>query len=250
MRAGSQAQPSRTSRTSLMSRPLRSAAIAAALLAGFATTESPAQTADEPGTYATPAAVSDAWTYGLEVATPRAISVDNVWYWYMPYKVTNDTGADRLFVPEVTLTNDHGEILTAGRRIPPAVFNAVADRLANPLLESPDDVVGTLLQGRDFAKESVAIWPVSPLDIDEFTVFFAGADGEVRPLVSPSTGEPVMVPATDPVTGEVMTDADGQPLQRPVLMQRNRAFVFATPGTAVSPELQPVRLLREYAVMR
>jgi len=232
------------------SRPasLAAATLTASLLAGHAATAAPAT--DEPGTYATPAAVSDAWAYGLEVATPRAISVGSRWYWYMPYRVTNDTGADRLFVPEITITNDHGEIVTAGRRVPPSVFNAVADRLANPLLESPDDVVGTLLQGRDFARESVAIWPVSPLDIDEFTVFFAGADGEVRPLVSPRTGEPVMVPATDPVTGEALTDADGQPLQRPVLMQRNRALVFATPGTAVSPDLQPVRPVREYAVMR
>lgn len=235
-------------RTPFCSAPRLAAALASALIAGQTATAAPAK--EDPGTYATPAAVTDAWTYGLKVATPQAIEVDRTWYWYMPYQVTNETGADRLFVPEVTITNDHGEILTAGRRIPPAVFNAVADRLANPLLESPDDVVGTLLQGRDFAKESVAIWPVSPLDIDMFTVFFAGADGEVRPLISPRTGEPVMVPATDPVTGEVVNQADGQPLLRPVLMQRNRAFVFATPGTAVTPDLQPVRPVREYAVMR
>ena len=225
-------------------------AVSGCLLA-CATLPAAAQLADEqPGTHAVPAAVSNAWSYGLEVATPRAISVDNRWYWYMPYQVTNETGADRLFVPEVTITNDHGEIVTAGRRIPPTVFNAVADRLANPLLESPDDVVGTLLQGKDFAKESVAIWPVSAFDIDAFSVFFAGADGEVRPLISPSTGEPVTVAATDPITGEPLLGDDGQPLLRPVLMQRNRAFEFAVPGTAVNPNLQPVRLVREHAVMR
>ena len=77
---------------------------------------------DNPGTYATPAAVSNAWAYDLTLATPRAISVESRWYWYMPYKVINKTGADRLFVPEITVTNDHGEIVIAGRRIAPAVF--------------------------------------------------------------------------------------------------------------------------------
>ena len=224
---------------------------AAACLASALVAPAPAGAQqEEVGTYARPAAVSEAWTYDLTVADPRALQVDNQWYWYMPYKVINNSGADRLFVPEVTVTNDHGEIAIAGRRIAPAVFNAVADRLANPLLESPDDVVGTLLQGRDFARESVAIWPVSPLDVDSFTVFFAGADGEVRPLISPRTGEPVTEAATDPVTGEALTGDDGQPLRRPVLVQRNRAFTFATPGTAISPDRQPVKLEREWAVMR
>ncbi|MEE9405243.1 MAG: hypothetical protein V3V20_10140 [Algisphaera sp.] len=221
------------------------------LIAAWATVTSPAVAGeDNPGTYATPAAVSNAWAYDLTLATPRAISVESRWYWYMPYKVINKTGADRLFVPEITVTNDHGEIVIAGRRIAPAVFNAVADRLANPLLESPDDVVGTLLQGQDFAKESVAIWPVSPLDIDTFTVFFAGADGEVRALISPRTGEPVTQAATDPVTGEALMDDQGQPLRRPVLVQRNRAFTFATPGTTDNPEHQTVQPVREWAVMR
>ncbi len=228
----------------------RPVALVAALLLGSAAPVGATPTGEEPGTHARPAAVSDAWAYDLDVATPRAILVDERWYWYMPYQVTNNTGADRLFVPEVTVTNDHGEIVTAGRRIPPQVFSAVADRLANPLLASPDDVVGTLLQGQDFAKESVAIWPVSALDIDSFTVFFAGADGEVRPLISPETGEPVLVPATDPVTGEELRGPDGGALRRPVLMQRNRAFAFSTPGTAVNPGLQLVVPERRYAVMR
>ena len=210
----------------------------------------PAAAQDEPGTFARPAAVSDAWSYDVTVATPRVIQVRGRWYWYMAYKVVNNTGADRLFVPEVTVTNDHGEIVVAGRGLGPGVFAAVADRLANPLLESPDDVVGTLLQGPDFAKESVAIWPVSPLDIDQFTVFFAGADGEVRPLISPRTGEPVTEPATDPITGEPVTGDDGEPLRRPVLVQRNRWFTFSTPGTAVSPAVQTVIRIEEGVVMR
>ena len=229
---------------------LRPRAVLLPLALAGVTAAAPAAPPEAPGTFATPAAVTDAWAYGLEVADPRAIRVGEVWYWFMPYKVTNNTGADRLFVPEVTVTNDHGEIVTAGRGVPPQVFNAVADRLGNPLLETPDNVVGTLLQGEDFAKESVAIWPVSPLDVDRFTVFFAGADGEVRELVSPRTGETVTEPATDPVTGEALTDEEGNPLRRPVLMQRQRAFVFATPGTGVRPDRRPVRRVETSAVMR
>ena len=71
--------------------------------------------------------------------------------------------------------------------------------------------------------------------------FLRGADGEVRALISPRTGEPVTQAATDPVTGEALMDDQGQPLRRPVLVQRNRAFTFATPGTTDNPEHQTVQ---------
>ncbi|MEM8496165.1 MAG: hypothetical protein AAF663_12355, partial [Planctomycetota bacterium] len=175
------------------------------------------------------------------------------WYWYLPYKVVNHTNEDRLFIPEVTVMDNHGRIVTAGRKIPQNVYPAIAERLGNELLESPDDVLGRLLQGDDFAKESVAIWPASSRDVDEFTVFFAGADGETKQLLSPSTGEPVLQAAIDPITGEAVLDDEGNPVMQPVMVRRTRTFTYATPGTLSSNSklrLQPVQLIGESVVMR
>ncbi|MEM9418623.1 MAG: hypothetical protein AAGA25_06135 [Planctomycetota bacterium] len=213
---------------------------------------------DSPGTFAEPSIINPTWEFDLEVKTPQPIAVPDangrmVWYWYLPYKVVNNTNEDRLFIPEVSVVDNHGRIVTAGRKIPQNVYPAIAERLGNDLLESPDDVLGRLLQGEDFAKESVAIWPASQKDVDEFTVFFAGADGETKQLISPSTGKPVMRAAIDPITGDPVVDADGKPVLQPVMVRRTRAYTYATPGTLTSNSklrLQPVRMVGETVVMR
>lgn len=246
-----------------MMRPLPLPALFTALLLASAVPsawaqDEPEASGESPGTFAEPSIINPTWEFELEVNPPRAIAVTdrnglNSWYWYLPYKVVNNTGEDRLFIPEVTVMDNNGRIVTAGRRIPQNVFPAIANRLNNSLLESPDDVLGRLLQGEDFAKESVAIWPASPRDVDEFTVFFAGADGETKQLLSPLTGEPVMQAAIDPITGEAVTDADGNPVMQPVMVRRTRGFTYTTPGTlngAGSLREQPVRLAAEFAVMR
>jgi hypothetical protein len=211
-----------------------------------------------PGTFAQPGIVNPNWSIDLELDTPNAIYVDpenapGRWYWYAAYKVTNNTGDDRLFIPEVVIIDNDGRIVQANRRIPPAVFPVIAERLGNPLLESPNNVVGRLLQGEDFAKESVVIWPAAPRDVDEFTLFFGGVDGETQPLVSPSSGEVVMQEAVDPITGKTVTDEDGEPVMRPVTVRRTRAYTFATPGTLnrfANLRQQPVRRVEEFVVMR
>ncbi|MEM1107801.1 MAG: hypothetical protein AAGH99_03835 [Planctomycetota bacterium] len=236
---------------------MRHALILSAVVSAFCVWSASAQHSD-PGTFAEPSTINPTWEFDLEVTTPQPIAVPNArgrlsWYWYLPYKVINNTDEDRLFIPEVTILDNHGRIVTAGRKIPQTVYPAIAERLGNPLLESPDDVLGRLLQGEDFAKESVAIWPASIRDVDEFTVFFAGADGETKQLLSPSTGEPVLRPAVDPITGEALTDEDGNPVMQPVIVRRTRTYTYATPGTLDSNaklRLQPVQLLGESVVMR
>lgn len=240
----------------MMRHPLLLPALVAALLLSVSSQTASGQ--DSSGTFAEPSIINPTWEFELEVKNPQPIAVpgDNgrtVWYWYLPYKVVNHTNEDRLFIPEVSVMDNHGRIVTAGRKIPQNVFPAIAQRLGNPLLESPDDVLGRLLQGEDFAKESVAIWPASQRDVDEFTVFFAGADGETKPLLSPSTGKPVLQAAVDPITGEAVIDEDGNAVMQPVMVQRTRTFTYATPGTLTSNRklrLQPVQLLSESVVMR
>ncbi len=151
--------------------------------------------------YPEPAIVSPSWSLEVEVTKPDAISIEDVdgsirWFWYVTYKVVNPTDEDLLFIPEITVANDLGEIITAGEHVPPTVFPAIQKRLGNPLLLSPIQVVGKLLQGKDFAREGVAIWPASEGDVDAFSVFIAGLNGETQTIANPLTGESVLVRRT------------------------------------------------------
>lgn len=186
-----------------------------------------------------PQIVNPSWSLTLTYRLPQAVAVvdaDGVtrWFWYLPYKVTNHTGEDRLFVPEVVVYKDNGEIVAAGKDVPPKVFDRVKYLLKNPLLVDSVEVVGKLLRGDDFARESVAIWPVSEDDVDSFTVFIGGLHGETAKVTDPRTGE-VLV---DPVTGE------------PVVLRRTLMLQFDVPGNFRTPQEQPVVLVDERDVMR
>lgn len=210
---------------------------------------------DDPGSFPTPAVANADWTLEFDAGPPTAIAVDDAfgnsrWYWYLPYTITNVSGADQRFIPEVTILTDTGNILQAGKDVPSRAFVQIAAELRNPLLESPQSVVGTIRQGVDFAKDSVFIWPVPSEDVDQFTVFVAGLSGETAVLTKPSTGEPLMEPALDIETGQPLLDAQGNPVMRPVIARRTTALTYATPGTPDSPQQRPVTLLDTAQVMR
>ncbi|MEM9251491.1 MAG: hypothetical protein AAGB29_03990 [Planctomycetota bacterium] len=183
------------------------------------------------GTFATPRTASPSWTLEFDYESPRPIAVKDLagntrWYWYLPYEVTNNSGGDRLFVPNASVFTDAGDLMDANVDIPPAVFRAIAEELGNDLLEAPSQVVGELLQGPDYARESVIIWPHFDADVDEFTVFVTGLSGETASIEVPGSGE---------------TE----------LLRRTAALKFGTPGDrALNPQGQPVVDLGRDDVMR
>lgn len=172
------------------------------------------------GAFPEPSIVSKAWQYELSYAPPRPIPVLGLggrthWYWYMTYKVVNNTGDERLFVPEVEVFTDAGKIFPAGRDVPAGVFNAVKARVENPLLENPAEIIGRILQGPDHAKEGVAIWPAPTEDVDHLSVFFAGLSGETHAISHPVSGERVVLRKTLMVEYEIpgtTSDIQHQPV--------------------------------------
>jgi len=177
-----------------------------------------------------PAIVSPAWQLDIKYQKPQPIAVKNVegqwqWYWYLPYTVTNNTGQDLLLVPEVTIADSTGRIVDAGRGVPASVFNAIKAELEDPLLVRPSNVIGRLLQGEDYAKSSVAIWPAPGEDVDGVSVFISGLSGETTPVTLPGMDEPVLL--------------------RKTLMLR-----FELPGSPETPENQPVIERGEQWIMR
>ncbi len=177
-----------------------------------------------------PAIVNPSWSFDFSFQNPSAVSITDEdgnirWFWYLPYKVVNNTGEDRLFIPEIVIYNDNGEIIQAGKGVPITVFPKVKHLLNNPLLKDSIEVVGKLLKGEDFAKEGVAIWPVSDEDVDAFSVFIGGIHGETQTMKNPRTGEEEV-------------------LRRTLMLE------FATPGNFRTPQEQPVRLIEQTEVMR
>ena len=246
------AQPSRPA----ASLALAGLACSVGLAAGGAAAQpqAPAATPAE-SSFAQPSLAGDDWQLVMTARNPDVIPVKDLagvtrWYWYLPYAVLNETGEDRLFVPEVTVLTDGGEVIEAGRGVPADVFPAVAEALGNPYLENPESVIGVIRQGPDFLKESVAIWPVPTEDVDRMTVFFAGLSGETEPAVSPATGEVLTEPVTDPATGAPLTGPDGEPRTQPVLLRRTDVLEYLTPGTPRSPDRLPTILLDRSAVLR
>jgi len=148
-----------------------------------------------------PKIVIKSWQYDFQHDPPRPIAVHGIggtirWYWYITYKVTNNTGEERLFVPEIMIYTNTGKIFPAGKDVPAVVFNVIKERLEDPLLENPAKIIGQILQGSDHAKGGVAIWPAPEEDVDHLTLFVSGLSGETQAIKNPITGKRVVVRKT------------------------------------------------------
>ena len=115
------------------------------------------------------------------IGVRKYLDDDVTYYWYLPYKVINRTGKDRVFVPDIRLLTDAGDNVVANNRdIPPSIFTQIKKKRKNPLLLRPSKMAGKLLQGEDNAKQSVAIWKVPDHDVDMLRIFVGGLSGETH----------------------------------------------------------------------
>lgn len=104
-------------------------------------------------------------------------------YFYMTYRITNHWGQDLLFAPDVTLVTSNSEVLRSGRDVAASVTEEILKRLRNPLLESQIDIVSTVLEGPEHARDGLLVWPATNLQVDEVSIFFAGLSGEQEAYV-------------------------------------------------------------------
>jgi hypothetical protein len=164
-----------------------------------------------------PSAIPTSWELKLDPSPLMRISVDTGGgartYWYMLYTVSNHTGDDIDFHPEIVRINEIDTELTAeqARQTPegapsisidPAivgldsrVFAAIARRHArtHPFLVTPVKAITRLLQGQDNALTGVAVFPDLDPRVSRFTIYFGGLSGEVdtrpNPLYRPKAGD-------------------------------------------------------------
>ena len=151
--------------------------------------------------YPKPGLIHKSWVFDYTSEKPRFISVKDAngntnWYCYITYKVVNNTQLERTLIPEFTMASDHGDIRPAGKGVPYKVYAAISKSVNNKYMESPVNVVGKILRGEDFAKESVAIWPMFKHDVDEVNIFVSGLSGETQSIKHPLTRKPVVMVRT------------------------------------------------------
>lgn len=117
-------------------------------------------------------------------------------YWYFTYIVTNRTGDDQVWAPSFTLFTDAGQILPSGRDVPTRVTENLLELLDNEFLESQNQIIGEIFQGRENAREGLLLWPARELDVTEVKLFIAGLSGETAEVRDPITGDRVILRKT------------------------------------------------------
>lgn len=178
--------------------------------------------------YPEPSAVRTSWELSVNCQPLRVISVQSLdgrtqWYWYVSYKVVNRTGQERLFVPKILLASNEGDLIPAGQNVPSSVYAAIKTQMGNPLVESPARAAGRLLQGEDFAIESLAVWPVLEHDVASLSIFIGGLSGESK-AVTVGTTE--------------------------TLVTKTLMLTYELPGDVPMPQMQTIVPSRQTWVMR
>ncbi len=145
----------------------------------LATGASGAATAPEPKAFPTD------WQFDVEVGPLRVVHLpvegDSARaFYYVTYRVINETGQDLFFAPLIELATDRGEVMLAGRDVPINVTYNIMDRQRNILLEDPIRILGRLQQGEENAKDGIAIWPVGESNVDRVQLYFMGFSGETK----------------------------------------------------------------------
>ncbi len=142
-------------------------------------------------------------TMSVGTTGPRA-------YFYFTYVVTNNSGQDLLFAPAFELANDEGDVLRSGRQVPLEVTRALISAQDNSFLQDQISIIGQLLQGRENARDGIAIWPANDLNADDVTIYAAGFSGETATVEGPATKQKAVLRKTLMLRYAVHGDLVGQ----------------------------------------
>lgn len=162
-----------------------------------------------------PAPVPKRWQLDVEFGPLRTATISTPDhgarpYFYLTYKVVNNTGQDLLFAPAFELATDHGRVYRSGRDVPLAVTRQILDNLENSFLLDEVSITDTLLQGQENMKEGLVIWPAWDLKLEYATVYAAGFSGETATIEVPKAGSREKVKFVLRKTAELVHQAGGE----------------------------------------
>jgi hypothetical protein len=137
-----------------------------------------------------PSPVPKRWQLDLETSPLRWIVLRTEQgpraFYFMTYKVTNNSPIDLLFAPVFEMATSEGQIFRSGRDVPLSVQNELLNRLRNPFLQDQISIVDTLLRGEENAREGLVIWPIPNVHLNEVVVYAAGFSGETATVEIPN----------------------------------------------------------------
>jgi hypothetical protein len=147
-----------------------------------------------------PSRVPISWELGFKHGTLERVIVPvegkDQTYWFMRYTAVNNAGKDILFTPSFEILSESGVVTHEIKNVPAPVFAKIKALYSNPLMLSPVNIDGKLLQGEDNAKDSVAVFPALDADSRNFKVFVMGLSGETSEVTNPATKQPVLLQKT------------------------------------------------------
>ena len=188
-----------------------------------------------------------AWEIDIDYKPPQPIMVKipgrskPQLFWYIPYTVTNRSGKDRLFVPEIVLYTNTGQVLRAGEGVNTVVYQTIKRLHNNPLLYDMVGITGKLLQGEDNARDGVAIFRDFDPKGASFEIFFGGLSGEIALTRLP---RPIMVKEIGPGGKQIMVEKDT------ITLVKTLKLKYTLGTEARDRPNAKVRLLRKGWVMR
>jgi len=138
-----------------------------------------------------PSPVPPSWQLEITYEAPMPIMVDDPrgagqkLYWFMRYQVVNRTGADRIFVPEVALYTDTGQVVRGGAGIAASVVSQIKKAINDPIARDLTGITGKILQGEDNAKRGIVVFEDFDPEAGAFDIFLSGLSGETARIDLP-----------------------------------------------------------------
>jgi len=130
-----------------------------------------------------------------QLAFRRNGTGDTVRFWYTILTIENNCGVDIDFHPLCDLMTDTFQIIPAGKRVPPQVFDTIKARHATryPLLEPIASARSRILQGEENAIDVAIVWPDFDIRAKRVQLFISGLSNETArinlPTAAPGSGQ-------------------------------------------------------------
>jgi len=205
------------------------------------------------------------WELTFKPDQLQKITANGRTYWYLIYRVINNTGEDVDFLPVIERVSDITTELPPDKAeqspekasklivdpaitgIDPTVFRAIKQRHARtyPLLISPVDVIGRIRQGIDNSRESVAIFKDLEPRVSKFTIYIGGLSGERQALPNPNYRKPPKSP-----DGSVAVPTPDEKNPPVFVIQKTLALPYTLPGDASTRRYAMPAMGRPEWVMR
>ncbi|MBX3381565.1 MAG: hypothetical protein KF805_15825 [Phycisphaeraceae bacterium] len=150
-------------------------------------------------------------------------------YFFLTYRVVNNTREDLLLAPLFELTTENGDIVRSGRDVPHSVLKKIMAEVDNPLAEDQISILGTLLQGEENGREGVVVFSDVDISARDITIYATGFSGETAPYE-----------VTDPKTGKVHRE----------LLRKTLSLEYKLPGDVTGRVNEPLPLFEQRWVMR